>query len=186
MAHLTTALAADPSGVGGPGGVVSGERAREREGSKDVTIPGCNVQLSPGFAYRLPEGVEALGEWKGLGQLLPEPPAYSPSWGAPLPTTLPGMPTMVSPTPGFWDIVKQQIVGWGTTGQQVVLAKAAEGTYIQRGPRGEIIYRQIPGEPPLLRAAAGTITGEAPPAIGMILLAGGAFLVVFMMVKGRK
>ena len=151
-----------------------------------MTVPGCNTQLSPGFAYPLPSGVEAMDEWKGLGQLLPDPPAYSPSWGAPLPTTLPGSSTVVSPTPGLWDILKQQIAGWGAAGQQIVLAQAAEGTYIQRGPGGEIIYRQIPGEPPLLQAVAGTITGEAPPAIGMILLAGGAFLVVFMMVKGKK
>lgn len=146
-----------------------------------MTVPGCNYQTSPYFAYELPEGVPGggvpgLGCPAGLGS---EGDEYLPNAAIP-----PGTPG----SGGWWDLLQRQIASWSKTGQQILLSREIpRGVYTRTGPGGTITYVQPAGQQPSIFTGGEAAASGFGPGFGMVLLAGGVFLVVLMMAgKGRK
>lgn len=143
-----------------------------------MTVPGCNYQTSPYFAYELPEGVPGGGVpglgCHGLGQTDYLPNAVTP----------PG-------TPGsgkWWDFLQGQIAQWSKTGQQILQSREIpRGLYTRTGPGGTITYVQPAGPQPSIFGGGEVGAAGFGPGLGLVVAGAAAFVVVMVIAgRGRK
>ena len=86
-------------------------------------------------------------------------------------------------SPGFWDILAEQIGGWSRTGQQILQQRnIARGVLTQTAP-GVFTYVQPAGSQVTLPVGTVGVSAQASPGMGLVLIGGAALLLVFMLAK---
>lgn len=87
---------------------------------------------------------------------------------------------------GFWDTISNLVNTWSTTGQKILTAQnLPRGVYTQTGPGGTVTYVQPSGSNVTLPVGAGTLQASANTGFGMVLIAGAAVLVLFMLMRRK-
>jgi len=89
---------------------------------------------------------------------------------------------------GFWNTVQDLVKSWSTTGQQILTAQnIPRGVYSYRDPRTGALtqYVQPEGSTVTLPVGGGTFQAQANTGFGMVLVAGAAALVLFMMMRRK-